>query len=135
MAPLPGMETLAARLASFEKSIPAPKRRGSNIKGHKSISWPHRTPSPKEVRCNLSGLVFSLTISQLAEAGLYYTPSASTPDNTTCFLCESELAGWEDDDEPVAEHLKLSSSCGWAIIKSIGQEGHDTSTMEDPTSE
>jgi Inhibitor of Apoptosis domain len=33
----------------------------------------------------------------------------------------------------VAEHLKLSSDCGWAIVKHAGQQAKDVSTMEDPT--
>jgi hypothetical protein len=35
----------------------------------------------------------------------------------------------------VAEHLKLSSVCGWAIIKHAGQQADDVSTMEDPTND
>lgn len=27
--------------------------------------------------------------------------------------------GWEEDDNPIDEHLKLSPNCGWAIITSI----------------
>lgn len=33
----------------------------------------------------------------------------------------------------MVEHLKLSSNCGWAIIKNIGQARDDVSTVEDPT--
>lgn len=51
----------------------------------------------------------------MAEAGLIFRPTASAPDNATCFLCQVNLDGWELDDDPAAEHLKLSPSCGWAI--------------------
>jgi Inhibitor of Apoptosis domain len=36
---------------------------------------------------------------------------------------------------PAREHLKLSSHCGWAIIKNSGHEAEDVDTMEDPTEE
>lgn len=50
MAWVEGMETLAARLASFDVAHPQPKRRGSNTKNSKALRWPHKTPSPEQVR-------------------------------------------------------------------------------------
>ncbi|ETI25414.1 hypothetical protein G647_02187 [Cladophialophora carrionii CBS 160.54] len=99
--------TLESRLATFE---PPTKR--------SKIGWPHKTPTPEEV----------------ARAGFYYKPSKSSNDNTICYLCESQLGGWEPDDDPVEEHLKHSPQCGWAILMNASQEAKQhTETMEDPT--
>lgn len=70
---------------------------------------------------------------QLALAGFYYKPSASSHDNTQCFLCERALDGWEEQDDPKVEHLKHSPQCGWAIIMNIKQDKDDSSAMDDPT--
>lgn len=48
-----------------------------------------------------------------------------------CFLCHKDLDGWEEDDDPLMEHLKHSSGCGWAICAAIEAELGDTAT-EDP---
>ncbi|KAM5443841.1 hypothetical protein MferCBS31731_001087 [Microsporum ferrugineum] len=82
------------------------------------LTWPYTAPSPDE----------------LAHAGFYYTPTALSPDNTTCFLCERSLDGWEEGDDPFAEHLHFSPECGWAIIMSIAQKTSDPAQIEDPTS-
>lgn len=29
------------------------------------------------------------------------------------------MDGWEEDDDPLVEHLKHSPNCGWAIVASI----------------
>lgn len=58
---------------------------------------------------------------QLAEAGFVFQPTTSAPDNATCFLCHMNLDGWESDDDPAVEHLKLSPNCGWAINVGIEQ--------------
>jgi len=46
------------------------------------------------------------------------------------------LDGWEEDDDPIEEHLKHSPSCGWAITASIERdiEGGDRN-VENPMSE
>ncbi|KIW66160.1 hypothetical protein PV04_08361 [Phialophora macrospora] len=99
--------TLESRLATFE---PPTKR--------SKLGWPHKTPTPEEV----------------ARAGFYYKPSKASNDNTICYLCESQLGGWEPDDDPVQEHLKHSPGCGWAILMNAAQEAkQNTETIEDPT--
>ncbi len=119
-----GMETLDARLASFDAAH-QPKRRASNAKKPKAIKWPHQSPSPAEVSyCTQSrmGTMWTLTfVDKLAKAGFFYKPTATCPDNTTCFLCKTSLDGWEEDDDPISEHMKLSQHCGWAINMSIEQ--------------
>ena len=100
--------TLAARLSSFETPVKFSR---------KTVKWPRDAPSPAD----------------LAAAGFFWRPSASSHDNTQCFLCERDLDKWEKNDLPLAEHLKHSPGCGWAIVKSLDQSDFDPATMEDPT--
>ncbi|KAF6224370.1 hypothetical protein HO133_010947 [Letharia lupina] len=114
------MESYAARLASFNTAHPATKKRASNASSGKTLKWPHKNPSPP----------------QLARAGFYYQPTSSCPDNTTCYLCKSNLDGWEENDNAVNEHLKHSPNCGWAITIATELEIEDGSqSQEDPMSE
>lgn len=69
--------------------------------------------------------------SQLARAGFFFNPQPSNPDNVRCFLCHKDLDGWEEDDDPLQEHLKHSGSCGWAICAAIELELGDV-VNEDP---
>ncbi|KAJ5126882.1 hypothetical protein N7448_007661 [Penicillium atrosanguineum] len=110
------MDTFAARLASFD-TVLKPERRSSTTKSSKTIGWPHHSPSPAE----------------LAHAGFYYKPYETNPDNTTCFQCNRALDGWEEEDNPITEHLKHSPDCGWAIIMDIQQRSSNPATIEDPT--
>jgi hypothetical protein len=71
--------------------------------------------------------------SQLAHAGFFFKPSTSSPDNTVCFLCGKYLDGWEEDDDPVQEHLKHSPDCGWAIMTSLERLRGEDRVAEDPT--
>ncbi|KAL8677428.1 MAG: hypothetical protein Q9186_006136 [Xanthomendoza sp. 1 TL-2023] len=109
------METFAARLESFNAIHPGTKKRTSNAKGAAKLKWPHETPNP----------------AQLAKAGFYYNPKASTPDNTTCYLCHTSLDGWEEDDNPIREHSNLSPDCGWAAIARIEQNIEDGADEQD----
>jgi Inhibitor of Apoptosis domain len=60
-------------------------------------------------------------VPKLAEAGFYFSPSTGQPDNVTCFVCQGRFDGWEPEDDPISEHLKHMSSCGWALNASIKQ--------------
>ncbi|KAF8975762.1 hypothetical protein BGZ46_008873, partial [Entomortierella lignicola] len=86
------MQSSDARLRSFTQ---------------KSRFWPH------------TGDNYKATPGALAEAGFYWKPALSSPDNVVCFLCGKSLDGWTDTDDPFDEHLSHSRHCGWAIIKSI----------------
>ncbi|DAA76053.1 TPA_exp: putative GPI-anchored cell surface glycoprotein [Trichophyton benhamiae CBS 112371] len=102
--------TVAGRRATFDVA-------------HKSssgeeLTWSYASPSPDE----------------LAHAGFHYTPTALSPDNTTCFLCERSLDGWEEGDDPFTEHLHFSPECGWAIMMAITRKTSDPAQIEDPTS-
>jgi hypothetical protein len=55
----------------------------------------------------------------MAKAGFFHYPTQENPDNTVCFSCRKSMDGWEEDDDPLAEHLKHSPTCGWAIVASI----------------
>ncbi|CAK7273907.1 hypothetical protein SEPCBS119000_005899 [Sporothrix epigloea] len=106
------------RLASFEGPRLATKRRPSTIAGSRATKaqiWPHKSPAPFD----------------LARAGFFFNPQPSNPDNVRCFLCHKDLDGWEEDDNPLQEHLKHSGSCGWAICAAIELELGDVAN-EDP---
>lgn len=101
-----------ATYVSREASFAPPSKRS------KTGGWPHVQPTPEE----------------LAKAGFYYKPSAHSNDNTVCFLCSRNLDGWEEEDDPIQEHLKHAQDCGWAILASINAEqSFEVTNMEDPT--
>ena len=69
----------------------------------------------------------------MAHAGFYYKPYETNPDNTTCFECHRALDGWEEDDNPITEHLKHAPDCGWAIMMDLQQSSSNPASIEDPT--
>ncbi|KAI0404633.1 hypothetical protein F4802DRAFT_566820 [Xylaria palmicola] len=105
------------RLSSFQPPQPA-ARRGSNAKGKaaKALAWPHKRLDPDT----------------LARAGFYFAPTPDKPDNTVCFLCCHKVCGWEEDDNPFEEHLRLAPDCGWAILACI-EIGMGDYALDDPT--
>ncbi|KAL8807889.1 MAG: hypothetical protein Q9200_004489 [Gallowayella weberi] len=114
------MEVFEARLDSFNAIHQRTKKRTSNAKGAAKLKWPHESPTP----------------AQLAKAGFYYNPETSEPDNTTCYLCRTNLSGWEEDDNPIQEHLSLSPGCGWAAVARIEQNIEDgVKEQDDPMNE
>ncbi|MCJ1310263.1 hypothetical protein MMC25_003925 [Agyrium rufum] len=115
------MDTYEARLETFHKAPSASKRRASNAKGAKGPKikgWPLNLPTPE----------------QLAGAGLYFRPTTSAPDNVQCYMCLSELDGWDEGDVPILEHRTLAPDCGFAIMLGveydISVEGLSTETMD-----
>lgn len=68
---------------------------------------------------------------QMANAGFFFQPLPSNPDNVVCFLCNKALDGWEEDDRPLEEHLKHAPECGWAITAAVEAELGNY-TREDP---
>ncbi|KAI1379486.1 hypothetical protein F4677DRAFT_409343 [Hypoxylon crocopeplum] len=109
--------TYDGRLASFKLAQPV-ARRPSNAKGKapKPIAWPHKQLDPVH----------------FAQAGFHFQPTPGAPDNTVCFLCLKALAGWEENDSPVEEHLRLSPHCGWAIVSAI-EAGLGDYALDDPS--
>ncbi|KAI1760068.1 hypothetical protein GGR53DRAFT_511144 [Hypoxylon sp. FL1150] len=110
--------THEGRLATFKSAQPA-ARRPSNAKGKapKAIAWPHKQLDP----------------AYFASAGFYFEPTPEAPDNTVCFLCLKPFAGWEGDDNPLEEHLRLSPHCGWAVVAAI-DAGLGDYALDDPSS-
>ena len=113
------MESYAARLASFSAIHPATKKRPSDPKGNRKLKWPHKSPSPPQVHFKLLILRDQTDPAQLAQAGFFYQPSSSCPDNVTCYLCQSNIDQWEETDNPINEHIAHSRSCGWATIVAV----------------
>lgn len=94
------MDAYETRLASF-----APKKPSRSKKQQAAASgWPH-PPS------------FRATPSRLAQAGFYFEPSTSKPDNVLCFMCGYALGNWEDQDDPFKVHVEHSPKCAWAIAR------------------
>ncbi|KIN08425.1 hypothetical protein OIDMADRAFT_187821 [Oidiodendron maius Zn] len=110
--------TYESRLTSFQTAQQLSKRTSNaNSNIPKTLKWPHQSPSAQE----------------LAKAGFFYNPTHANPDNVVCFLCHKSLDGWEEDDDPVAEHLKHSADCGWAIVAAVERQDGNFSG-ECPTS-
>ncbi|KAJ3514152.1 hypothetical protein NLJ89_g2534 [Agrocybe chaxingu] len=97
------MEAPQARIDSFKKSkrVKNPNKPSSTT----TLKWPH----PSDFHANPESL---------AEAGFYYDPSFDDPDNVTCYICEKELGGWEEDDDPFLIHwTKCGQTCCWAKLR------------------
>ncbi|KAJ2693607.1 hypothetical protein GGH99_001081 [Coemansia sp. RSA 1285] len=52
----------------------------------------------------------------LASAGFAFTPAKDAPDNVQCFVCGFELTGWEETDDPFAEHYAHKPDCVYAQV-------------------
>lgn len=128
-----GYFTHEERLASFQTAQQVSKRRASNAssKAPKSIKWPHKFLAPEEVRRFFPLLIPFTNTEQLSKAGFFYCPSQANPDNVACFLCHKFIGDWEDGDDPLIEHLKLSPDCGWAINAAI-EQWDEQSSQEHP---
>lgn len=140
MAATEGVNTLQGRIESFAATHHLSKRRASSTKkrGPAAVSWPHLNPLPLDVGTKRRKPQFSgpNAIIQLARAGFFYKPSSDSNDNCECFLCHVKLDGWEHGDDPIAEHLKHSAECGWAIGALTAQNfSNDEPVDEDPMSE
>lgn len=94
------MQNQEARLRSFAGAQIKTKGRG---KSTSTLSWPL---SPTEFP--------HLTPENLSQAGYYYAPTLEDQDQCGCFLCDSKLGGWDQQDDPFQEHYRRGK-CGWAI--------------------
>lgn len=109
--------THEGRVASFRPTPQATGRSSTaKAKASKTCQWPHRQLDPET----------------FANAGFYFAPTPKYPDNTACFLCDKNMGGWEEDDNPFVEHLRLSPHCGWAIVAGI-ETGLGDYALDDPT--
>ena len=97
------MEVLQARIDSFKKPrrVKNPNKPSSTV----TVRWPHP-------------LSFKANPETLGAAGFFYNPSYDGPDSVTCYFCDKELEGWEEDDDPHAIHWKkCGQTCCWAIVR------------------
>ncbi|KAJ1680111.1 hypothetical protein EV182_000661 [Spiromyces aspiralis] len=63
-------------------------------------AWPHDSKKG-----------WGATSKKLAKAGFYYTPEHPGDDTATCIICGYQLAQWEPDDDPKAEHRRRTPDC------------------------
>eukprot|EP00960_Hanusia_phi_P059066 764065-Hanusia_phi.AAC.2 len=54
---------------------------------------------------------FVCKVGRLALAGLYYLPDAKIEDRTVCFKCGRAMFAWQQNDDPLYEHVKFNPSC------------------------
>ncbi|ORX90114.1 inhibitor of apoptosis repeat-containing protein [Basidiobolus meristosporus CBS 931.73] len=83
-----GMHIVENRVASFMEA---------------KFAWPHPD-------------TFGVVPLNLAEAGFYFDPQSKEDDSCVCFLCHKSLGGWEEEDNPVTEHISHAPYCAWAKL-------------------
>lgn len=72
----------------------------------------------------------------MSRSGFWYKPISTNPDNVQCFVCQTQLDGWEENDNAAIEHYKHSPQCGWAINVCLSLTEHEESrAKEDPMGE
>lgn len=98
MPPAPPLHQITARLVSFDKK---------RIPSQKALQWPWPAESGASLASEL-----------MAAAGFHHCPTKALPLRTRCFLCALEVQDWADGEDPVATHVEMSPSCGWAVVKS-----------------
>jgi hypothetical protein len=110
-----GMHIVQNRIQTFSRSI--------KVSTKLKVRWPHAHPGPED----------------LALAGFYYFPYEGADDNVCCYLCGKNMGGWEEDDDPLKEHLRGNDACAWAILRDLlvrSKNGEDLGDdVEDPRSE
>lgn len=103
----PFFTTMAPELFKFEQRL-------ATFKTAKNYDWPHTSPTS------------TICPDALARAGFYFKPVKSGQDRTICFLCSRTLGGWEEGDDPVAEHLRGDGSdCSWARCRELEAKWKD----------
>jgi hypothetical protein len=98
----PTMQFQEARLQSFSNGGSLKPKGRSRTKTVAPSSWPL---SPSKFP--------NLTPEDLSQAGYYYSPTTEDTDQCGCFLCDSKLGGWEEEDDPFEEHWRRGD-CAWA---------------------
>lgn len=63
----------------------------------------------------------------MAEAGFYWCGNERENDTASCFICGKVLDGWEETDDPWAEHQKHAPQC--AFVK-LGRPENDITLAE-----
>ncbi|EMD31913.1 hypothetical protein CERSUDRAFT_127086 [Gelatoporia subvermispora B] len=72
---------------------------------------------------------------KMAKAGFVYTPQGEGDDTATCLYCNLSLSGWDEDDDPMAEHLKRENKSGTPcpFFQSTQQQSLGKSTSKPPS--
>jgi hypothetical protein len=97
------MEALQNRIDSFSKAkrVKNPSKPSSSV----SVKWVHPSSLPANPE-------------SLAEAGFYFSPTFDSRDSVTCYMCEKQLAGWQDEDDPFDLHWdRCGTTCCWASVR------------------
>lgn len=58
--------------------------------------------------------------SDLVQAGLFHVPDERVMDRVQCFCCGGMLTGWEEGDDPWAEHSKYYGHCFFVLGHDVG---------------
>lgn len=97
-----------------------------------------RVTQPRRGMLNFTTLIGVMAdqLLQLARAGFYFKPGPDNLDNCVCFICDRNLDGWEEGDNPFLEHVSHGPDCGWAINADITWGlANDRQVDEDPLCE
>ncbi|XP_050737109.1 baculoviral IAP repeat-containing protein 5-like [Eriocheir sinensis] len=62
------------------------------------------------------GEELKLNKAAMAAAGFYFIGSKKFPDSVKCFVCQKELDGWEEEDDPWEEHKSHAPYCQFIIL-------------------
>jgi Inhibitor of Apoptosis domain len=113
--PPSSMHIIQYRTQTFSRSI--------KISSKLKVRWPHEHPVAED----------------LALAGFYYFPYEGADDNVCCYICGKNMGGWEEDDDPLKEHLRGNDACAWAVLRDLlvrSKNGEDLGDeIEDPRSD
>lgn len=119
-----------SRVRIKRKDVPQTRVRKARNRSNGRISF---CPQKKYVHSCITLEPQILIIIQLAQAGFFYHPTQSHPDNVACFLCLYTFDSWEKGDDALVEHLKHAPNCGWAIVASI-ERGDEEYSQQYPAS-
>ena len=88
---------------------------------HYPSSYPNY--ASKEARlASFADWKFSIPVEDLVSTGLY---STRIHDIVCCFHCGVTLGVWEEDDDPLEQHLKASPDCEYLLLGSYSNEASD----------
>ncbi|XP_064212079.1 inhibitor of apoptosis 1 isoform X2 [Tribolium castaneum] len=117
----------SSHIINYEPYKPLPPETKASVtepdNGHKSeaLSASARLDLTKEAD-RLSTFIdwksSAVTPEALAKAGFYFLNNPSKPDLVKCAFCKAEICSWEQDDEPLSEHVRWSPNCPFAKEKS-----------------
>ncbi|VDK83397.1 unnamed protein product [Litomosoides sigmodontis] len=75
----------------------------NRLKSFTENAWPHQQS-------------VNLSAEKMAQAGFFFDPDDENVDGVSCPFCLKSLTGWEDTDDPLAEHAKRKDICYFARL-------------------